>query len=136
MASAWGVAFGQAWGVAWGSVGSVTPPPTSAGGVSTGRRPAATSWSPKTLSALRQEKRAEIARLRRVARQRLEKAVAAGQTDRHYLLTLAEQRIEQAMPDAEWLDRQIVGQLAQEFVAALFARLDEEDAEALLLSVN
>lgn len=136
----WGNAWGDSWNASWAqAVAAVVaePTPTTAGGG--GRRAGATSWRHKTLEQLRDEKRKEIARLKRLARAKVKTAVEAGVSDVGYLQALAEHRIEHALPaDQQWMPDPAIEQLAAE-ILAIYARAiernreEEEDAEAFML---
>lgn len=111
---------------------------TTAGG--TPRRISrATQYFRKTLSELREEEkqRKELARLKKLAKRKVDQARKQGEDRPSYLLSLAETRIEQAKtPD--WVTPEVTHALSLEILAAiseafLYALLDAEEDEDLLL---
>lgn len=139
MADAWGGSFGTSWGLSWTSTAAAASTAVTTAGPA--RRAGATSWAPKTLSELREEKRQEIARLKRLAKRRVNAAIRDGETDLVALQTIAEQRIEKALNSSqEWMNQGAIAQLAAETIGVYLDNLaiqqDEEDAEFLLLTMQ
>ncbi|MCR4341689.1 MAG: hypothetical protein NUW01_17575 [Gemmatimonadaceae bacterium] len=99
----------------------------------------ATAYYYKTLSELREEEKRRLAKLRKLAKAKIEAAAREGEHDETLLMALGIRTIEQAAPNARWLTAPVMDAVAARFLAGYIASIlaeiarDEDDAEAILL---
>ena len=133
----WGNSWLASWNASWKQAAAASTATFS----QHGRGRYGTGWAAKTLSQIAaDEKKAEIARLKKVARRRLRAEQKRGVTDLDALMNVATAQINRAIPEsANWMTDEYVRAIATIVLDGLErARIermiaDEDDAEAILL---